>query len=103
MTTLVGKSFKAGDVQFTIRKDRFWAEGSHGPKDPNGPRLDALQPGYLMSVTYQGHPTPFIRVKGGVVKPERIEVEGQKIDGARRISEKLGIGTKYLPRPYEKA
>ena len=96
MTTLVGQTFVTEGLKFTVLKDRFWAKGSHGPKDPNGPRLDALQPNDLMSVIYQGHPVPFIGVRGGVVKLERIEVNGESIDGARKISEKLGIPTKHL-------
>ena len=96
MTTLVGKTFTTEGLKFTVRKDRFWTHGSHNPKDPNGLRLDALRPYDLMSVIYQGHPVPFIGVHRGVVKLERIEVEGKPIDGACKISEKLGIVVKHL-------
>lgn len=96
MTTLVGQTFITEGMRFIVQKDCFWAKGSHGSKDSNGPRLDALQPNDLMSVIYQGHPVPFIGVRGGVVKLERIEVEGKPIDGACKISEKLGIAVKHL-------
>lgn len=96
MTTLVGKTFTTEGLKFTVRKDRFWTRGSHGSKDPNGPRLDTLHQNDLMSVIYQGHPVPFIGVRGGVVKLERIEINGERFDGAHMISEKLGIETKHL-------
>jgi hypothetical protein len=104
MTTLVGQSFKTDglNASFTVKKDKFWARGSHGPNDPNGPRLDALQPNDLMSVIYQGNPVPFIAVEGGVVKLERIEIGGEKIQGARKISEKLGVATKHLRKWVKK-
>ena len=103
MKTLVGLTLQTEEgIRFTVQKERYWAEGSHNPKDYNGRKLDAMQAGYLMSVSYQGHPTPFLRVPGGVFKPERIEVNGERIDGASKISKKLGIGTTQLPKRYEK-
>lgn len=96
MTTLIGHTFATEEVEFTVKKDRFWERESHGSKDPNGRRLDALRPNDLMSVIYQGHPVAFIGVRGGVVKLERIEVNNEHIGGARKISEKLGIQTKHL-------
>ncbi len=89
--TLVGQSFKLGkDLVFKVEADTFFPEGKHDKQ--NGDYLDnQVHEGELVSVFYHAIATPLIRVKGGVIKLNKIRVNGEVIKGSFNISAKLNL------------
>ena len=93
-----GLSFRAGEGDsFKVLEALYFA--TEDISSQHRSHLSALRQGVLVSAAFFGHPVPLIVVAGGVAKLTKIEIQGGEVEGARSISQALGVTRTRSPLP----
>ena len=90
-----GLTFLLRGSLFHVVEARYFARAVISPQHRE--YLSTLPQGALVSVSFFGHPTPLVVVRGGVAKLVKIQKGGQQVSGAGAISTALGIRTTRRP------
>jgi hypothetical protein len=85
-----GRRFKTDEgVKFEVHEGDYFSDRRIGRQ--HSKYLGGLRVGLLVSVSFYGKPVPLVTVDGGVVKLDKVEVDGALLDSAAAISKKLGL------------
>ena len=91
-----GKTFKIrGGAKFKVVSGRHYPENKIAKVCSE--YLRGLREGLVVSVAFFGKPVSVITVNQGVMRLERVEIEGRTLEGSSAISKALGLSKTRHP------
>ena len=96
MPTFVGKTFKTGDVTFTVLKSETFPANKVSSRYK---MILSFRAGLLVAVGFRGICIPNITYDKGVVRLTEVSVNGTVLSRPSDISRALGIEDPMVPYP----